>query len=305
MRIVLIGQAAFGTRVLEALLDKGEEVVGVFTPPVAPGRPSPLAVLAESKGIALHQPAHMREPALCSVHASLRPDLNVMAFVTEIMPQGVLTQPRFGTIQYHPSLLPRHRGGSAINWAVIRGESKTGLTVFWPDKGIDTGPVLLQKEVGIDPDDTTGSLYFGKLLPLGVEAMLEAVDMVRRGVAPRIPQDESQATCEPLCTDEVTVIDWAKPVAEVYNLIRGANPSPGASTTLRGTRLKILDAARLAQPAGIAPGTVTAIGTEGFVVAAEGGAILVERVLTPGTPKAPACEFAAACGLRVGERLGQ
>ena len=215
LRIVLIGQAAFGEQVLEALLNKSENVVGVFCPPDPPGKPSTLRQFAESKSIPVHQPKKMRDSEVYDAFVKLQPDLNVMAFVTDIVPQRILDYPRLGSIQYHPSLLPKHRGGSAINWAVINGEPRTGLTIFWPDKGIDTGPILLQKEVELLPDDTTGSLYFNKLFPLGVEALVEAVELVRNGTASRIPQDESQATYDPLCTEERTVIDWSKPVTQV------------------------------------------------------------------------------------------
>jgi len=173
MRIGLMGQAAFGERVLQTLLERGEDVVCVFVPPERPGQGAdPLRELALRQNIKVFQPSNLRDPQLISDYARLAPDLGVMAFVTDIVPVGLLDSPRLGTIQYHPSLLPRHRGGSAINWAVISGETRTGLTIFWPDGGIDTGPILLQKEVDISPDDTTGSLYFNKLFPLGVEALM-------------------------------------------------------------------------------------------------------------------------------------
>ena len=155
MRVVIIGQAAFGEKVLEAILEKGEEVVCVFCPPERPDKPDSLRHLAERRGIPVHQPRQMRDPEVYDRYVKLQPDLNVMAFVTDIVPERILNLPRCGTIQYHPSLLPKHRGGSAINWAVINGESQTGLTIFWPDRGIDTGPILLQKEVEIAADDTT------------------------------------------------------------------------------------------------------------------------------------------------------
>jgi methionyl-tRNA formyltransferase len=179
------------------------------------------------------------------------------------------------------------------------------LTIFWPDRGIDTGPILLQKEVEIAPDDTTGALYFNKLFPLGVEALVKAVEMVRKGTAPRIAQDESQATYEPLCTEERTVIDWGKPVAQVYNLIRGANPQPGAVTTFREEKLKIFDCQRQELPCPASPGEVLTIGAEGFLVAGNGGAILVKRVQPRGGTKVKAAEFVAASGLKVGDRLGK
>ena len=304
LRIVLIGQAAFGEQVLEALFQKGANVVGVFGPPDPPGKPSPLSQSAERKGIPVYQPTKMRAPEVYAAFAKLQPDLNVMAFVTDIVPQRILDHPRLGSIQFHPSLLPKHRGGSAINWAVINGEPRTGLTIFWPDRGIDTGPILLQKEVEVLPDDTTGSLYFNKLFPLGVEALVEAVEMIRNGTAPRIPQDESQATYEPLCTEERTAIDWSKPVTQVYNLIRGANPQPGASAIFQGKPLKIFDVQRRESPRAAAPGEVLALEREGFLIAGNGGAILVKRVQPQGGAKIKSPEFTAASGLQVGDRLG-
>ena len=142
---------------------------------------------------------------------ALAPDLQVMAFVTLIVPAEFLSIPTHGTIQYHPSLLPRHRGRSAINWPIIAGETETGLSVFWPDGGIDTGDILLQKTTPIAPDDTLGSVYFERLFPMGVEALLEAVDLVAAGTAPRIPQDESLATYEGPCERANARIDWGKP----------------------------------------------------------------------------------------------
>jgi methionyl-tRNA formyltransferase len=231
-----------------------------------------------------------------------------MAFVTDIVPVDILNAPRFGAVQYHPSLLPRHRGPSSINWPVIFGEKETGLTIFWPDAGLDTGPVLLQKRVEIGPDDTLGTLYFNRLFPMGVEAMVEAVRLVREGRAPRIPQDESLATYEGWCTDEHAEIGWAKPVQEVYNLIRGCNPRPGAFTTRGGAQLRIFDSELRPGGPGGAPGTVVSVTAAGIEVAAgrppEGGRIMVKRVQPEGSKKVGAVEYAAAVNLKAGEALG-
>ncbi|MCX7913291.1 MAG: methionyl-tRNA formyltransferase [Thermodesulfovibrionales bacterium] len=304
MRIALIGQAAFGEKVLEALLNKGENVVGVFAPPDPPDKPSGIKKLAEDRGIPIFQPQNMKDPEVYNIFVKLQPDLNVMAFVTDIIPQKILDLPKFKTIQYHPSLLPKHRGGSAIHWAIIKGETKTGLTIFWPDKGIDTGPILLQKEVEILPDDTTGSLYFNKLFPLGIEAIIEAVEMVKKGVAPRIPQDDSQATYEPLCTEDLTKIDWSKPVDEVYNLIRGANPSPGAWTTFKGDKLKIFDCSKEQIEKEGVFGEVISILDDEFVVVANGGVLHVKRVQLGKGSKIKSKDFIKDSGLKRGDVLG-
>ncbi|MDH4291183.1 MAG: methionyl-tRNA formyltransferase, partial [Dehalococcoidia bacterium] len=242
MRIVCIGQAAFGEKVLQKLTERGEEVVAVYTPQDTSRKRNPLKELAIQMGIPVFQPRSMRVPEIYEEYIRLKPDLNVMAFVTSILPDSILDYPKMGTIQYHPSLLPKHRGGSAINWAIIKGETETGITIFWPDRGVDTGPILLQKEAEISPDDTVGSLYFEKLFPLGIEALVEGVELIKKGMALRIPQDESQATYEGLCTEEDAIINWSASIDRVYNLIRGTNPQPGATTYFHGKTLKIFDA---------------------------------------------------------------
>jgi len=304
MRIVLIGQAAFGEKVLEALTKRGEEVVGVYTSPDAAGKTNPLKESALQLKIPVFQPGRMRSPEVYDEYIKLKSELNVMAFVTDIVPESILNYPRFGTIQYHPSLLPKHRGGSAINWAVIKGETRTGLTIFWPDKGIDTGPILLRKEVEITPDDTVGSLYFNQLFPLGIEAIVESIELIKQGTAPRIPQDESQASYEGLCTEKDAVINWHQPAGQIYNLIRGTNPQPGATTSFGERKFKVFDSALLAGVSGGLPGEIIDITQQGFVVAAQGGAIVMKRVQIKGSPKIDATEFARQVGLKAGDRLG-
>lgn len=304
MRIVLIGQAAFGEAVLQRLVENKEDVVAVFCPPDPPGSKSnPLRERAEQLGIPCHQPQKVRNPEVYGTFVQLNPDLNVLAFVTDIIPQRILDLPRLGSIQYHPSILPRHRGGSALNWAILMGDDKTGLSIFWPDKGIDTGPILLQKEIGIGPDDTMGAIYFNKLFPLGVEAMAEAVRLVREGKAPMIVQDETEATYEGLC-NEPLLLDWTQPYLNVYRVIRGTNPSPGAYTTFQGKKVKIIDSEARAGTAD-EPGTVVEVGAASFSVAARGGAIVVKRVQPEGSPKLKAPEFGQAVALKVGDRFGQ
>lgn len=303
MRIVLIGQAAFAEKTLEALLDMGEEVVGVYTTPDIPGKENPFKQRALELGVPVFQHEKMRAPGVYENYVKLKPDLNVMAFVTDIVAESVLNHPKLGTIQYHPSLLPRHRGGSAINWAVINGEARTGLTIFWPDKGIDTGPILLQKEVDVAPEDTTGSLYFNKLFPLGIEAIKESIELIRQGKAPRIQQDEAQATYEGLCTK--AAIDWHRPASEVYNLIRGTNPQPGATTAYGDIKLKIFDSELRPDDLKGAPGEVIGVKDSGFLVATPGGVIFIKRVQPEGSPKIAAVDFIAQSGLKPGDHLGE
>jgi len=308
MRIVVHGQQAFGKSVLDALLERGENVVGVYCAPdpaQGGGRVDPLKEAALARTLPVYQPRSFRnKPEVWEEFARLKADLCVMAYVTLIVPEEVLNQPTRGTIQYHPSLLPRHRGPSSINWPIISGETRTGLSIFWPDRGLDTGPILLQKEVEIQDSDTLGSLYFERLYPLGVAALLEAVDLVRAGTAPRIVQDESQATYEGWCKKEHVQIDWQKPIQAIWNLIRGADPQPGAWTTYEATTVQLLDANKLVGATPGRPGEVIAVDDAGLTVAATGGQIQVTRVRPEGGQKLNAGAFAKSAGLRPGVRLG-
>ena len=304
-RIAVIGQAAFGESVLKALVEQGENVVAACCPPDREGQPDdPLKVAAEEHGIPVLQFRRMRNQEAIDAFKALNTDLCVMAFVTDIMPDAILEAPSRGTIQYHPSLLPKHRGPSAINWPIINGETKTGLTIFWPDKGLDTGPVLLQKETPISADDTLGTVYFDRLFPMGVEAMVEAVGLAKDGTAPRIVQDESQATYEGWCRASNAVVDWDRPAGEVYNLIRGSDPSPGAGTTFHGSKIQLFRAARRDREAAPAPGEVLEVSDDGFVVAAKGGAVFVGRVQPEGARKLMAPEWMQSVNLQPGARFG-
>ena len=304
MRIIVNGQQAFGKAVLEALLERGEDVVAVYGLEDKEGRrPDPLVEAARERNLPLFQPRSFKTDEAVAELRALKPDLGVMAFVTKFCPSSFLDVPTLGTIQYHPSLLPLHRGPSSINWPIIQGRTETGLSIFWPDDGLDEGPILLQKKVAIEPDDTLGSVYFDKLFPLGVEAMLEGVDLVRDGKAPKIEQDHSKKTYESWCKAEDAEIDWSKPVADVYNLIRGTNPAPSAWTTHDAKKLQIFDSRRLDNVAG-APGEIVAIEDNGIAVAASGGGILVQRVRPEGGDKIPAADFVANTGLAVGEKFG-
>jgi methionyl-tRNA formyltransferase len=235
---------------------------------------------------------------------AIRPDLCVMAFVTDIVPMEMIEAPPKGTIQYHPSLLPKHRGPSSINWPIIFGEKETGLSVFWPDKGLDTGPVLLQKRVAIGPDDTLGSVYFNHLFPMGVEAMLESIELVRAGNPPRIAQDESKATYEGWCKAEDAVIDWSAPGRKVYDLVRGSNPQPGANTTFKGQRVSFYECSFSEGRQSATPGTVTGISGKVVSVAVKGGTLQLERARADGGAKVAAAEYAASAGVAEGSRFG-
>ena len=305
MKIAIIGQAAFGKDVLNALVDKKENVVAVLCPPDNPGRPEdPIKSAAVENQIPVFQYKRMRDKDAIAEFLSLSIDLCVMAFVTDIVPDEILEAPRFGTIQYHPSLLPEHRGPSSINWPIIQGKSKTGLTVFWPDKGLDTGPILLQKEFEITKTDTLGSVYFGKLYPAGVEAMVEAVEMVKNGTAPKIEQDHSKATYEGWCRSSDVMIDWNNPGVEIYNLIRGSDPSPGANTLWNQKSIYLFSTSFESSNHDNPPGTVTKISDESFSLSVSGGIITIGRVKVDREAKIMAADFVKSHKLKIGDRFG-
>ena len=303
MKLIVHGQQAYGKSVLESILDKGvDEVVAVYCAPDKDGRPlDPIKEFAQQNGLPIYQPESYKNPAVWEQMASHEADLCVMAYVLLFVPEEALNVPKFGSIQYHPSLLPWHKGPSSINWPIIMGKQETGLSIFWPDNGLDTGPILMQKVVEIEADDTLGSVYFNKLYPLGVEAMMESIELVRNGDAPREAQDPEAGSYEGWCRKDDVCIDWSKPGDEVYNLIRGANPQPGAWTTFNGAEVKVFDS-RKVEGSGAA-GSVLAVDDAGIKVATGDGAVLIMKVRAD-AGKLAAAEYAAAVGLSVGSTLG-
>lgn len=303
MRIVVHGQQAFGKAVLEKLLERGEDVVAVCSAPTKEGKPEdPLVAFAKEKGLPVHQPASWKTPEALELMKSFDADVCMMAYVLLFVPEAVRDAPRFGTFQYHPSLCPLHRGPSSINWPIAMGKTRTGLTIFWPDDGLDEGPILMQKSCEIGPDETLGDVYFKKLFPMGVDAMIESLDLVKAGIIIKHDQRLEDGSYESWFKKDLAQIDWSKPVADVYNTIRAANPAPGAWTTVQGAELQMYDSAKL-DGAGT-PGSVVSVSDEGVTVQAEGGRILLKRVRPKGGDKQPAAEWAAAAGISAGDQLG-
>jgi methionyl-tRNA formyltransferase len=301
VRILLVGQAAFAEQVLQGLEAAGHQVVGVVCPPDRGDKVDPVKAAAVGRSVPVHQFPSLKSPEARAAFAGSGADLAVLAYVTQIVPEALLQLPRHTAICFHPSLLPRYRGGSAIPWQLIRGETRTGVTVFWPDAGIDTGPILLRREAPIGPDDTAGTLYYKTLFPLGVQTVLESVELIASGRAPREPQDERLASYDPLLTDTHAAIDWTRPQQVVHDLIRGCDPQPGAHTSYGRVRLRLFEPRRVEGTG--APGTVLAVDEAGLVVATADGAVRCTRARGDG-PKAAAAEVAAALGIRPGARLG-
>lgn len=304
MRIAIIGQQDFGKATLEAFLNRGDEVAAVFCAPEK-GRPDPLRVAAEQRGVTVHQFPKLTDPAAQEAMRAANVQVGVMAFVTQFVPQDLCAIPKFGTIQFHPSLLPLHRGASSMSWAIICGRTETGFSIFRPTDGLDEGPVILTRTVRIEPEDTLGSLYFGKIFPMGVAALVEVADLVVAGKAPALAQYEPDAGYEGIIRDAESHIAWANHVDLTYNLIRGCDPAPGAWTTMDGKKLFLFDARKriartFSEVKGKKIGEVIAAGESGLVVHGQGGFIEARRVRLDGGRKVAAAEAGIAAGTILG-----
>ncbi|MCY4184898.1 MAG: methionyl-tRNA formyltransferase [Rhodobacteraceae bacterium] len=305
MKLIVMGQQAFGKAALEKILADGvDEVVAVYCAPDKPNRPmDPLKETALEKGIAVCQPANYRDSDTLDQMRSLNADLMIMAYVTLFVPEEARDIPEKGSICFHPSLLPLHRGPSSINWPIIWGSEKTGFSWFYPTDGLDEGDILMQWECPIGPDDTLGDVYFKKIFPAAIDSVSNVCNLFREGNPPRSTQDESKATYESWCKKNDAEIDWNESVQIVYNLIRGTNPQPGAWTTRDGKELKIFDA-ELVENAKGEIGEIVEINNNGFIVMANGGGILIKRVRPDGNGKISAGDWLKDSGVSVGAILG-
>jgi methionyl-tRNA formyltransferase len=308
LRIALFGQAAFGKDVLDRLVDAGHTLVAAYAPPEG-ARPDPMAARAAELGIPSFRHRYFRKrtdggfapiPRILDEYRGLGAELNVLAYVTAILPPEIVDHPRHRSLCFHPSLLPKYRGGSALAWQIILGESESGVTVFQPDAGVDTGPIVVQKGgVAIGPATTAGSLYFDHLYALGVDAMAEAVEGVARGTARYRPQDESQASFQGLVDDAVARIDWQRDASELDRLMRGCDPQPGAYALRGDEKLRLFDARRLEGLPEAEPGTVLGVEDGRLVLAARGGRLAAGRVRLGAGKKTAAAD----AGVAPGERL--
>ncbi|MBV8916283.1 MAG: hypothetical protein JOZ05_25010 [Acetobacteraceae bacterium] len=304
IRLAIIGQRAFGKATFEAFRARGDTVAAVFCAPDA-GRPDPLRLAAEAAGVPCFQFPKLTDKRGVDALLAAQVDLGVMAYVTQFVSEEFCAVPRFGTIQFHPSLLPLHRGASALNWAIILGRSETGFSIFRPTAGLDEGPVILRRAVPIEPEDTLGSLYFGKVFPMGVAGLVEAADLIIEGEAAAVAQHEPAAGYEGIIGPAESRINWATHIDITFNLIRGCDPAPGAWTTHDGARLFLFDGQKRAARTfgdvkGKKIGQVVALGGGGVTVLGQGGFITVRRIRREGGPKLAADQ----AGLEIGTVLG-
>jgi methionyl-tRNA formyltransferase len=310
LRVVFLGTPEFAVPSLVALLDESD-VLAVITQPDRPkgrGRriaPPPVAKVAQARHLRLLQPARLRTPELIETLRAMAPDVNVTAAYGKIIPREVLELPPLGSINVHPSLLPKYRGASPIASAILTGETETGVTIMYQSMELDAGDIILQRRVPIAPDDTARTLE-ARLARLGADALLEALRLIAAGSAPRIPQDHRAATYAGKLEKEHGRIDWSKPPVDVVNLIRAMDPWPSAYTTHRGGLLKVWRAAAAGGSPRGEPGTILDVPEGGgMVVACGGGAVRLLEVQPEDRRRMGADEYTRGARVRAGERLGE
>lgn len=309
MRLSFMGTPAFALPSLQALVDAGHEICLVVTQPDRPvgrGRrvtPPPVKQAAQELQLPLLQPEKLREPAVVAALQAAQPEAIVVVAYGQLLPEAILTLPAQGCLNLHASLLPRYRGPAPIPWAIIRGESVTGVTIMRIEGRLDAGPMLLQQAEPIRPRDTAGTLG-ERLAVLGAELLCRALDQVARGTGHLIPQDERLASYAPKLTPEDTHLDWACDAQALDALIRGLLPEPGAVTRIRGQRVKVLEA-YVEEAADAPPGTVLAIDSNrGALVATGQGGVRLTRVQPENRRAMGAAEFARGYRVRPGDAFG-
>jgi methionyl-tRNA formyltransferase len=310
MRIVFMGTPDFAAASLEALLKSDDSVVGIVTQPDRPkGRgqiltPSPVKLLAQREKIPLLQPLKMKDPEFLQALAGWRPDLISVAAFGRILPPAILLLPPYGCINVHGSLLPKYRGAGPIQWAIMNGETETGITTMLMDEGMDTGAMLLQESIPITADDTAGSLS-PRLAELGGRLLIETIIRLKAGTLVPQPQDSSQATLAPLLKKEDGVIDWALPAMVLANRVRGLSPWPGAYTTGAGSdRWTIWRALALPSSVTSPPGVVVAITNEAIHVATGKGVLAVMELQPANSRRMAVSQYLAGHPVVVGLQLG-
>jgi methionyl-tRNA formyltransferase len=307
IRTVFMGTPEFALATFQGLIDEGLNIVGVYTQPDRPkGRGKKLAAspgkeLALQHHIPVFQPNRLRNEAAVAELAELQPDLIVVVAYGQILPQAVLDMPKYGCINVHASLLPRHRGAAPINQAIICGDKTAGVTTMMMDIGLDTGAMLVKREVAISANETAGQLH-DRLALLGSEAMAETLARLCAGTLRPTPQDDSLSTYAPMMKKEDGCIDWSKDSRSIHNLVRGLDPWPAAYTLLDGETLKIADTHVCAGSG--AAGTILKADGNGVVVACGQGALNIGALQLPGKKRLAAADFLRGRALTVGTKLG-
>jgi methionyl-tRNA formyltransferase len=315
MKLLFMGSGRFGLPSFRALLDSPHTVAALIAQPDKPaGRGHamhgpPTKTLALERSVPVHQPNKVRDPAALALIAELAPDCIIVAAYGQIIPKSILEIPPKGIINVHGSLLPAYRGAAPIQWAIVRGDTETGVTTMLMDEGLDTGAILLQKTIAIEPEDTSATLE-DKLSLLGAELLLETLEGWEAATITPRPQDDSRATLAPRIKVTDAIVDWSRSAAEIERAIRGFDPWPVAHTTLRGKTVKLWRGA--VEPFGNhgeglgEPGEIVSVSREGILVRCGGGSILrLSELQAEGKKRMAADAFARGQHLTAGLRWGE
>ena len=303
MRLLFMGTPVFAVPTLKALLSSHHTVSAVFTQPDKPsGRGEklsapPVKQLALEQDVAVYQPEKLKAPEWQPVFAELNVDAYVVVAYGRILPQWLLDLPRLGAYNVHASLLPQYRGAAPIHWAIANGETKTGITTMKLDAGMDTGDMLLQHEIPIEPEDTSTSIH-DRLAEIGAELMLQTLDALERGLAKRIPQDPALASYAPMLKKADGLLDWSQSAVSLHNRIRAFNPWPGTYTVLQGQTFRIWKAQPAEASGELPSGTLLHHSSGAAVVACGTGFLRLEEVQLENRKRTSALDFLH--GIRLG-----
>ncbi len=310
MRVALFGSPTFALPVLDALLAHHKVVLVVAQPDKPAGRGNkltapPVAARARELGARLEQPARLRRNEdFFERVKELELDVAVTAAYGKILPQALLDIPKHGFLNVHASLLPKYRGAAPIQWALINGETETGVSIMQTEAGLDTGPVRLVRQLGVGPDDTSLTL-FDKLSVLGADALTDALGKLERGELPSCPQNDAEATHAPMLSKDDGRIRWDASAAQLYERYRGVYAWPGSFTTYNGKTLKVSQLSPVKTSVGGQPGEIVALSPEGITVGCAEGAVLLRTVQPAGKPKMPAYDWANGYGVKPGTHLDE
>lgn len=309
MRVLFMGTPDIATGCLQKLIDKKYNVIGVVTQPDKPqnrgkklGMP-PVKELALKYDIPVYQPLKAREESFVETLKELNPDIIVVVAFGQILPKSILEIPKFGCINVHVSLLPKYRGAAPINWVIINGEEKTGVTTMYMDEGLDTGDMILTEEFDLDDEITAGELH-DKMKDIGADVLVETLKQIEKGCAPRIPQNHEEFTYAPMMNKALGQIDWSKSAREIHNLVRGVNPWPSAYTTYEGSTMKVWKTEVLNETSDKEPGTVLKVDKDGIRVSTKDNVVLVKEIQMPGKKRVLVSEFIKGNSINTNTILG-
>ncbi|MGL5714927.1 MAG: methionyl-tRNA formyltransferase [Paraclostridium sp.] len=296
MKILFMGTPEIAVPCLQKIIDEGHEVLGVVTQPDKPkGRGKKIAMppvkeLAVKYDIPVYQPVKAREESFVKILEEINPELIVVVAFGQILPQAILNIPKYGCVNVHVSLLPKYRGAAPINWVIINGEEKTGVTTMYMDAGLDTGDMILKREVPLTDEITAGELH-DKMMFIGADVLKETIELIAKGEAPREKQNNDETCYAPMMDKALGNIDWSKPAKDIHNLIRGINPWPSAYTTYEGQTMKVWKTIVLDRTSTETPGTILSVSKEGIEVSTKDNVLLVKEIQMSGKKRMIVSEY--------------